>query len=397
MKNFVFVYLMVVGFCANAQQYSWTQVTSLPSMARSAGVSFSIGNKGYFGTGVTFFNSVPTTFNDFWEFEPANGVWTQKANAGSVGRWGAAAFVIGGNGYIGTGWSPSPLNDFLKYDPFTNQWTPVAQLPAQGRYHSFSFSIADTGYIGTGYAANTFSDFWGYNPTTNSWSQKASFGGGGRENAIAFSIGNYGYAGLGWNQTSKNDFWKYDSSTNSWIQLANFPGNAGYSGVGLELNGKGFTGVYYDDINYYNNWWEFDTLSNSWSASINFPGSVRSNASSCTVSGKGYIGFGDAYPPNFTFYNDWWEFSLSTAIKSKEDQLQVKVKTFENEIVFSGIDQSFRGGGLKIFDTQGKLIVSHLIGNSTEAIFSLDLFSKGTYVYQISSNRKAIGGKFFVK
>ena len=40
---------------------------------------------------------------DFWEYDPAANTWTQKADFGGTARHGAVGFSIGSKGYIGTG------------------------------------------------------------------------------------------------------------------------------------------------------------------------------------------------------------------------------------------------------------------------------------------------------
>ena len=48
---------------------------------------------------------------DFWEYDPATNAWTQKADFGGTARYGAVGFSIGSKGYIGTG---SDLNGTFK-------------------------------------------------------------------------------------------------------------------------------------------------------------------------------------------------------------------------------------------------------------------------------------------
>ena len=63
-------------------------------------VGFSIGSKGYIGTGLPISGFV----KDFWEYDPATNTWTQKADFGGTARHSAVGFSIGSKGYIGTGW-----------------------------------------------------------------------------------------------------------------------------------------------------------------------------------------------------------------------------------------------------------------------------------------------------
>ena len=89
-----------------------------------------------------------------------------------------------------------------------------------------AFSIGGKGYVCTGGGT---ADLWEYNPNTDQWTQKTNFPGGGRSYAVGFSIGNKGYVGLG----GAIDFWEYNPANDTWLQKADFPGgstnNSGFS------------------------------------------------------------------------------------------------------------------------------------------------------------------------
>ncbi|MFI5164873.1 MAG: T9SS type A sorting domain-containing protein, partial [Bacteroidia bacterium] len=137
-------------------------------------VGFSIGNKGYVGTG----QCTSTTYaNDFWEYDPSLDAWTQKANFGGTARTAAVGFSIGTQGYIGTG--------------------------AQGN-------------------SAKYKDFWEYNPTNNTWIQRLSFGGTARWIATGFSIGTKGYIGTGFDASGdRNDFWEYTPDSTAGVHEIN--------------------------------------------------------------------------------------------------------------------------------------------------------------------------------
>src|SRR5436189_6019241 len=81
----------------------------------------------------------------------AQGTCTQKANFGGPGRESAVGFSIGSKGYIGTGAADSGLlKDFWEYDPATNTWIQKADFPGTARYDATGFSSGSKGYIGTG-------------------------------------------------------------------------------------------------------------------------------------------------------------------------------------------------------------------------------------------------------
>jgi N-acetylneuraminic acid mutarotase len=122
----------------------------------------------------------------------AQDTWTQKADFGGTARYGAVAFSIGSKGYLGTG----NINiigyqkDSWEYDPATNTWSQKADFGGGIREHTSSFTIGSKGYVGTGFdGSNWRKDFWEYDPTTNVWTQKANFGGAARYLAVGFSIG----------------------------------------------------------------------------------------------------------------------------------------------------------------------------------------------------------------
>ena len=153
-------------------------------------------------------------YGDFWEYDPDTDAWTQKADFGGTVRAGTASFSIGTKGYIGTGYNdPIVYNDFYEYDPDTDAWTQKADFGGTARHGAVGFSIGTKGYIGTGsdYSQN---DFWEYNPDTDVWIQRADFGGTARLSAVGFSIENKGYIGTGLNDSTRYiDFWEYTITT----------------------------------------------------------------------------------------------------------------------------------------------------------------------------------------
>src|SRR5437762_1458811 len=117
----IFAILLAVGLSSSHAQDTWTQKADFSGIGRLAAVGFSIGSKGYVGTG----GLGGSLFNDFWEYDPATNGWTQKADFGGTARYGAVGFSIGTNGYIGTGADDvsGDVKDFWEYDPVTNAWT----------------------------------------------------------------------------------------------------------------------------------------------------------------------------------------------------------------------------------------------------------------------------------
>ncbi|MBI4930638.1 MAG: PKD domain-containing protein [Bacteroidetes bacterium] len=300
---------------ANSACDNWTQKANFGASVRSYAVGFSIGNKGYIGTGSLW--STLTYYNDFWEWDQVTDTWTQKANFGGTGRLAAVGFSIGNKGYIGTGWDASTSfnNDFWEYDPSTNTWTQKANFGGDGRFKAVGFSIGNKGYIGTGAGQLAIkNDFWEYDPSTNTWTQKANFGGTARWASVGFSIGAKGYIGTGTPHNTYptapgyDDFWEYNPSTNVWTQKANFGGGnrQGAIGFSIPVCNKGYIGAGYNDNIYTNDFWEYDPSINVWIQKANFGGVPRLDASGFSIGNKGYIGTGWGYSGS---KNDFWEYN----------------------------------------------------------------------------------------
>ena len=121
----------------------------------------------------------------------APNTWTQKANFGGIPRLQAVGFSIGTKGYIGTGGIGGYANDFWEYDPSSDTWTQKANFGGTPRYGAVGFSIGAYGYIGTGYTASGDQrDFWEYDPSSNTWMQKASLRRNGERGGSRFQYRN---------------------------------------------------------------------------------------------------------------------------------------------------------------------------------------------------------------
>jgi len=289
------------------QSPAWTQKANFGGTTRDRAVGFSIGTKGYFGTGTP--DGGITAYSDFWEWDQATNVWTQKANFSGGGRFAAVGFSIGTKGYIGTGNYGGYKRDFWEYNSITNIWTQKANVGGTARADAVGFSIGTKGYIGTGDSTSTYKqDFWEYDPNSNTWTQKANFGGGVRNFAIGFSIGTKGYIGTGYNgSVSKQDFWEYDPSANSWTQKANLIGSARNCAVGFSIVTKGYIGTGVLGSTYYQDFYEWDQATNTWTQKANFGGTARDYAVGFSIGNKGYIGTGY----DLSYKNDFWEFTPS--------------------------------------------------------------------------------------
>lgn len=309
--------MLIVG--TTIGQNVWVQKASL-SVERYAAVGFSIGSKGYVGTG---YNTLNQTQNDLWEWDQATDAWTQKASM-SLPRFGAVSFVINGFAYVGLGLSSGVFRtDLQKYDPVLNSWTAMASLPAPGRYGSASFALNQKGYIvsgNLGTATGPYSNqLWEFDPVTNIWTSRSPLPATTRYSGRGVGIGNFAYIfgglnGIG-NSTSTffNDLWQYDPSTDSWVQKTNYPAlGRGYPTV-FALNGKFVAGCGNHWSGSTNEYYSYDPVSDSWSNLPSIPSAQTRWASvGFEINGKGYNATG--YLPNNTATNEFWELSESNPV-----------------------------------------------------------------------------------
>ena len=304
---------------ANSNANSWRKKNDVfdNTLSHQGAVAFSIGNKGYMGTG-------GQKTKDFYEYNPITDQWTKKADFAGPGRVNAVAFSIGNKGYIGTGnISGGGTNDFWEYDPSIDQWTQKSNFPGGLVDNAIGFSIGNNGYIAHG------NDFWEYNPLFDQWIQKANIPGTiERIKGFGFGIGGSGYIGGGfyykyiWTDgpfglypffTYNNSFYEYNPLTNTWIQKTGVDGLA--NTTSFTIGDKVFvgTGIGIQDPRYAypsnNSFVEYDQSSDKWTTLGNFPGEPRFSTISFSIGDKGYMGAGVEYSETFgAIYNDFWEY-----------------------------------------------------------------------------------------
>jgi len=301
---------------------SWFQKSDFAGIVRSSAVGFSIGGKGYVGTGYNNSYSIYThCTRDFWEYDPITNTWSQKADYAGGDLTNAVGFSIGNRGYVGTGAYRGPngvfniKNIFYEYNPDSNTWTRKTDVPGaypNGRTYAIGFSIGEKGYIGIGWDTYNgyYKNFYEYDPSTDTWTKKLDFSGSERIKSVGFSIGTKGYIGLGGKGSIiYSDFWEYDPYSNTWSQKADFEGDARYSAVGFSIGVKGYVGLGTNGNSNKNDLWEFNQSTNTWRQLNVFEGSPRHSSVGFSIGAKGYIGLGDDGPSySNSFKKDFWEF-----------------------------------------------------------------------------------------
>jgi gliding motility-associated-like protein len=420
----------------------WTQKADLGSSgSREDAVGFSIGSKGYMGTGCNHNLGYGTSLKDFWEYDPSSDNWTKKNDFGGVTRASAVGFSIGTKGYIGTGGGTGGLlPDFWEYNPGTDSWIQKASFGGVARFAAVGFSIGSKGYIGTGTTEDQnygkLKDFWEYSPENDNWVQKADFGGGARSYATGFSIGTKGYIGCGRlnGEEPTKDFWEFDAycttgpagqiSGNSivcagqnsevysvpvisnatnyiwlysgtgatingygnsvtinfaanatsgtltvfgtgscgngqvspdfpitievggWSQKADYAGIPRWDPVSFSIGTKGYivTGAKYNGGAYTRDkdLWEFDPTTNIWSQKADFGGEGRFAGIGFSIGTKGYVGFG--LIGSFYYATDFWEYNSITNAWTKKADLG-ETGSREGAVGFSIGSKGYMGTG----------------------------------------------------
>ena len=340
---------LIFGYPAFAQTpNSWARVADFGGISRYASVSCSIDSFGYVALGI--YDSVTLAGNqyptDLWQYNPYTNIWTQKAHFPGFGRENASCFAISSKLYIGmgdeNGTGSGGYSDFWEYDPSNDSWAQKANFGGGGRTGCLAFSIGGKGYVGMGYSDTSSQykkDMWEYDAATDTWTRLGDFPGIGVEESALFNLGGQEYIGFGYHDTSSKllvlgDLWRYDTLSDSWTQLANFKpdtihgGGLGAANFAFAIDGKGYANVLYDSgrvlssggyISSY--FYEYKTASDTWAEKDSFPDSMIFGSACFSIGNKGYVGIGS---PNYitNCSNDFWMYtpdSLPTGISSIDE------------------------------------------------------------------------------
>ncbi|HOY31653.1 MAG TPA: kelch repeat-containing protein, partial [Bacteroidales bacterium] len=294
----------------------WSRKAIVPGGQRAYATGFSIGTKGYIGTGVSY--TTHNYLNDLWEYNSLSNVWVQKAYFPGAARVCAVSFVIGNKAYVGLGADFNNqiyYTDFYEYNPLTNTWVQKAGFPGTARVNTVAISMNGKGYVGTGENVNLINDWWEYNPLTDTWVQKNTPPFTARTGAMAFSVNGRGYVGTGrkdLNQTEMRDLWEYNPVNDSWTQKATLPAKARacVTAISGEKYGYLISGEYTSPQNlpyyrYIQDCWRYDPLADTWTEFSCEPELKRTNSVGFRILKNLFIGTGWG---ETSMYNDFWKY-----------------------------------------------------------------------------------------
>lgn len=296
MVGLAFFTLALVGCSTddddNGERGNWKERSVFNGIPRSNAISFTIGNKGYMGTGY----DGDDYLSDFWEYDIDGDFWAQKASFPGTPRSSASSFTLNSNGYLGVGYDgDNELSDFWEYKTSSNSWNQKADFGAGVRRGAVGFGINNTGYIGTGYDGdNDKKDFWKYNPTTDEWHELIGFGGHKRRDATTFIINDKVYLCTGVsNGLYVDDFWEFDPQTEIWTRKRDLTYEDDYyirrsNAVGFSINGlgyitAGYTGGAIGTI------WEYIPEADTWEEITALEATVRQDPVSFSNGNRAFV------------------------------------------------------------------------------------------------------------
>jgi len=284
----------------------WTKKRNFPGNGRLMGAGFSVGDKGYFGLGITTYPDL-IYYKDFWEYNPLADEWTKKNDFPGKQRIRESVFVLEDEGYVGLGSSDvtihleSYLNDFYKYTPSADRWTKIADYPGKPRALAASFVKNGMAYVGTGrkkyenynmpYDEDIYAkDFWSFDPKNQQWTEALSFP-TKTAAAVGLTIENRGYIyNIGKIYEFKETSWEYKgSTTNTWYG----------SEVAFTIGSSGYV-MYIFLVEYYSKTNETALIELHYPVNCSFPAVFAINNKAYFVCGERNTG-----------KNDVWEFDPS--------------------------------------------------------------------------------------
>ncbi len=362
----------------------WVQKADVGGVTRGDATGFAIGGKCYMGTG---YNS-STYLSDWWEYDPATDVWTQKASHPGSGIVEAASFTIGSFGYVV---SAPVSNDVYKYDPVANTWTPVASFPGGSRQAAVGFSINNKGYICTGMGLGlSYNDLWEYDPVLDLWSQKSSMPTGGRHYACGFALGNKAYIGTGLIPGAglTNDFWEWDQTTDTWTPKGTVPGFARVEATAFSMNGFGYLGMGSSFGLYYSDFHQYNPNTNTWSIKASYGGGPTEEATQFSLGSVGYVGTGyDGQSPGVLKYDFWAYLSEDSTTNVEDIRPDQVAKLFPNpcvhELQLELGEHSFRQVDFVLIDYRGRIMKHGWIAGRSHTLNLSDI-ATGNYILRFT-------------
>lgn len=367
-------------------------MADLPGAGRHRATAITIGNKGYMGFGHINGTGTETIYNDWWEYDPANNSWTQKADCPYTSATSGAStildsegFVIDGVAYLGS-WSTGP---FWKYSPEQNSWT---QLNTSNTTMRFT---TPTSYNGKGYVGRNNS-LRVYDPVTDSWSNYSGFSMPTSPNVTNWinihSKGSDLYFIGEDSQSGQVYFWSFSVETSLWTNHGLWQAQWIYPNVFDHLDrivvacGGWSNPVALDDV------FSYDPVTSTWEQLPDFQGSGRRYSAAFTINNYAYLGTGT----NGVNLSDFWrmnDFYLGTSDAKNEIELTAYPNPAIDEIHIR--IKKYMTFSVDLMNVNGQLVNSYNSVNGSLRIPRGNLES-GVYFYSVRSGDEILGTDKFI-
>ncbi len=387
-KSLVLILILFITYHGYCDKFVWNNKTGYPGVGRHRASGIGIGQKVYYGLGHVSSGALNIGFQDWWEYDPATNSWTQKANYPHESH-GAVGFSIGNKGYMGSGDSETlgAVNDFYEFDPVANIWTAKAPCPLSNDGH-ISFAINGLGYLGLGNASQLYS----YNPITNNWTLVSSAMPGSWHGA-SFVINNKAY----YLPSFSNTLYMFDPTTNTVTTKAPFIGLSRIAAAGFSVRGQGYIGLgtrAFDSPNDLKDFYFYDPTLDAWDTiPKSFPGVRRHFVPCVTIGDNVYFGTGT----NGTNLADFWAYEWKVSVGTNEYEKEESVSVYPNpasdfiniKLEKESLDKHLI---LKLFSLDGKEIVNENISTLSHSI-RVSHLPKGVYTISLTDEEGVVFSK----
>ncbi len=378
---------------------SWSLKDRDPGQNRSEAFGFYANGKLYAGAGQRSEGCL-----DFWQYDLATDIWTQKSNSKNFYYFSQIASIgLNNKGYLFGGYNAgdasgeSFTDSVYSFDPTTDTWKKLANFPGGKRstmvVHAYNGKI----YAGMGRSnvrGENTTDYYEYNPATNTWAAKtnAPFGGSNRN---YFTIGDTAYVLLTKYLENSTHLMKYSFLSNTWTsrQFNNLSLSTSYGNQAYSYNGKGYALVGSNPQRLA----EYNPSTGTWTNILNMPQDIV-NQTIIPVSNNGiYFAFGyDNTPPLGVLYINSLSKLTYNAGVSKEVGLfasQVSTQLTSTQPIICGSGFLNTGMSSSISDQKGDLFATIInVGTTTSSNtpnVCLQVSSKDTLL-----KHKVLSGKF---
>ncbi len=372
--------LLLTLFCIvtllNIQCQNWMQISDYSGTAIDDGVSFTIGDTSYVGTGLSPWWS---EMSEFHAFDKVSESWNVISSIPSgEERQYANGFSANGKGYVFGGIRGGQfLNDLWEYDPNTDSWANKSPLPTDGRSGSSCFVIGDTAYIVGGRTNNlsAIDEFWAYCISQDNWTQKGNV----QEEAVwrgsAVSDGTFGYHLFGIDDGGlfHQTLTRYDPSNSTWTILSIFPSDGRAYSQMIYKDSALYILFGSDSLNqFYVDFWKFDLINLQWNSLENLPSSPRRGGQAFVHDEVIYYTTGLDSSMNRT--TETWKFNPNLSIQEAISFKHLCYPVPAVETVYYDFDQN-QTVETTIYNAQGNLVFKEM----TKGEINIDGFSPGVF------------------